>query len=58
MVGGINTGEGLVELIRDPGVKPGKYGPVADPGVDNKMCFSTWRNSAACWRLARGTARH
>ena len=39
MLGGINTGEGLVEQIRDPGVKPGRYGPVEDPGVDNKMLF-------------------
>jgi Bifunctional DNA primase/polymerase, N-terminal len=36
---GISTGEGLVELIRDPGIKAGNHGPVADPGVETKVAF-------------------
>ena len=36
---GISTGEGLMELIRDPGIKAGNHGPVHDPGVDNKILF-------------------
>jgi hypothetical protein len=36
---GISTGEGLIELIRDPGQKQGMRGPVDDPGVANKCLF-------------------
>ena len=36
---GISTGEGLVELIRDPGIKAGNHGPVEDPGVEIKVAF-------------------
>ena len=36
---GISTGEGLVELIRDPGIKAGNHGPVVDPGVEIKVAF-------------------
>ena len=36
---GVSTGEGLIELIRDPGTKPGLRGPVDDPGVANKCLF-------------------
>jgi hypothetical protein len=36
---GVSTGEGLIELIRDPGKKPGFRGPVDDPGVANKCLF-------------------
>ena len=36
---GVSTGEGLIELIRDPGRKQGLRGPVHDPGVANKCLF-------------------
>ena len=36
---GVSTGEGLIELIRDPGQKQGMRGPVHDPGVANKCLF-------------------
>ncbi len=36
---GVSTGEGLIELIRDPGRKQGLHGPIHDPGVDNKCLF-------------------
>ena len=36
---GVSSGEGLIELIRDPGQKQGMRGPVDDPGVANKCLF-------------------
>ena len=36
---GINTGEGMVQLIRDPGIMQGARGPIADAGVANKVLF-------------------
>jgi hypothetical protein len=36
---GVSSGEGLIELIRDPGRKQGLRGPVDDPGVANKCLF-------------------
>jgi Bifunctional DNA primase/polymerase, N-terminal/Primase C terminal 2 (PriCT-2) len=36
---GVSTGEGLIELIRDPGQRQGLRGPVHDPGVANKCLF-------------------
>ena len=36
---GVSTGEGLIELIRDPGRKQGLRGPIDDPGVANKCLF-------------------
>jgi hypothetical protein len=36
---GINTGEGMVQLIRDSGITQGARGPIVDPGVANKVLF-------------------
>jgi hypothetical protein len=36
---GVSTGEGLIELIRDPGQRQGLRGPIDDPGVANKNLF-------------------
>jgi hypothetical protein len=36
---GLSTGEGVIELIRDPGTRQGQRGPIHDPGVEAKILF-------------------